>query len=127
MTEVFVIRNQLGHYWGKGKTWVDGTEARAVLRAKHRDEAVNTLVELSSKDFELRGEIVAAELSERGEPMVEASEIPLAIEPEPEDASAATTPAAVDGEAESHVPSEPQTAGVVQGDNIQAEEETARS
>ena len=125
MTEVFVIRNQLGHYWGKGKTWVDGTEGRAVMRAKHRDEAVNTLVERGSKDFELRGEIVAAELSERGEPMVEASEIPLAMEPQ--DASAATTPAAVDGETESHAPSEPQTAGVVQGDDIQAEEETARS
>ena len=29
MTDVFVIRNQLGHYWGKSKTWVDGSEAGA--------------------------------------------------------------------------------------------------
>ena len=29
MTDVFVIRNQLGHYWGKGKAWVD---RRADLR-----------------------------------------------------------------------------------------------
>jgi hypothetical protein len=127
MTEVFVIRNQLGHYWGKSKTWVDGTEARAVMRAKHRDEAVNTLVELSSKDFELRGEIVAAELSERGEPMVEASEIPLALEPESEEPSAAPTPAAIDSEAETHASSEPQTAGAVQGVDTATEEEPARS
>ena len=83
MTDVFVIRNQQGHYWGKGKHWVDGSDARKVMRAKHRDEAVNTLFELSSKDFELRGEVIAAELSERGEPVVEPSPIPLPVEPEP--------------------------------------------
>jgi len=86
MTEVFVIRNQLGHYWGKSKTWLDGSEARAVMRAKHRDEAVNTLVELSSKDFELRGDVVTAELTERGEPIIESSQIPLPITAEPEPA-----------------------------------------
>lgn len=84
MTEVFVIRNQLGHYWGKSKTWLDGSEARAVMRAKHRDEAVNTLVELSSKDFELRGDILVAQLTERGEPIIEPSQIPLPMAPEPE-------------------------------------------
>jgi hypothetical protein len=84
MTDVYVIRNQVGHYWGKSKAWVDGTEARAVMRARHEDEAINTLFELSSKDFELRGEVVTAQLSERGEPMVEASEIPLPQE-EPEE------------------------------------------
>ena len=84
MTEVFVIRNQLGHYWGKSKTWVDGSQARLVQRTPHRDEAVNTLFELSSKDFELRGEVVASELTERGEPVVEPSQIPLPAEPDAE-------------------------------------------
>jgi hypothetical protein len=94
MTEVFVIRNQLGHYWGKKKTWVDGSDARVVMRAKHEDEAINTLFELSSKDIELRGEVLAAELTERREPIIEASQIPLLLteelneeldeEPEPE-------------------------------------------
>ena len=84
MTDVFVIRNQLGHYWGKSKTWVDGSEARAVMRAKHEDEAINTLFELGSRDFELRGEVLTAELSQRGEPVIEASQIPLLLEPEPE-------------------------------------------
>lgn len=84
MTEVFVIRNQLGHYWGKSKEWVDGSMARLVMRTKHQDEAVNTLFELSSRDIELRGEVVAAELSERGEPVIEASQIPLPMAPEEE-------------------------------------------
>lgn len=81
MTEVFVIRNQLGHYWGKGKEWVDGSQPRQVMRSKHQDEAVNTLFELSSRDIELRGEVVAAGLGERGEPILELSQIPLPMVP----------------------------------------------
>ncbi len=82
MTDVYVIRNQQGHYWGKSKQWVDGSDARAVMRAKHRDQAINSLFELSSKDFELRGEVIAAELTERGEPVIEPSQIPLPMEPD---------------------------------------------
>ena len=73
-SEVFVVRNQLGHYWGKSKAWVDGTEPKAVMRAKHQDEAINTLFELSSGDVELRGEVLAVTLSDRGEVVVEPSE-----------------------------------------------------
>ncbi len=127
MTEVFVIRNQLGHYWGKSKTWVDGSEARTVMRARHRDEAVNTLVELSSKDFELRGEIVAAELSERGEPMVQASAIPLAVELEAEHSTANPPPADIHGGAAATAPSEPQPTGAVQGDTTKHAEDPVRS
>jgi hypothetical protein len=82
MAELFVIRNQLGHYWGKGKAWVDGSDPKSVVRAKHQDEAVNILFELSSKDFELRGEVVQVEASERGEPVIEPSQIPLLVEVE---------------------------------------------
>ncbi len=77
MTEVFVIRNQLGHYWGKAKQWEDGSEPRTVLRVQHRDEALNTLFELSAKDVDLRGDIIAVELNEKGLPVVEPSEHPL--------------------------------------------------
>ena len=57
------------------------------MRARHEDEAVNTLFELSSKDFELRGEVVAAQLTERGEPMIEPSQNPLPV-PEAEQVAA---------------------------------------
>lgn len=77
MSEVFVVRNQHGHYWGKAKTWVDGYNPRAVMRTPHRDEAINTLFELSSRDVDLRGEIIAAPLSERGDVIVEPSATPL--------------------------------------------------
>jgi hypothetical protein len=85
MTDVFVVRNQLGHYWGKSRTWVDGSNPRAVMRTRFQDEAVNTLFELSSKDIELRGEVIGAELTERGEPVIEPSQIPLPEEPAQEE------------------------------------------
>ena len=84
MTDVFVIRNQSGHYWGKNKAWADGSDPRVLLRTKHEDEAVNTLVELSTKDIELRGEVLTVALNERGNPIVEPSQNPLPAEPEAE-------------------------------------------
>ena len=96
MTDVFVIRNQLGHYWGKKKLWVDGGDARIVMRFKHNDEAVNTLFELGSKDIDLRGEVTSAALSPRGEPMVEASDIPLPAIPEDEPTPDNENPQAVE-------------------------------
>jgi len=77
MSEVYVVRNQHGHYWGKGKHWVSGDEARAVMRASHQDDALNTLFELSAKDMELRGEVLAVPLTGKGEPDIEPSQVPL--------------------------------------------------
>jgi hypothetical protein len=106
MTEVFVIGNQLGHFWGKKKTWVDGSDARVVRQIKHRDEATNTLFELSSKDFELRGNIIAAELNERGNPQLKVSDIPLPEVPVDEATAPDVEPEAaahgIDGQAEPH-------------------------
>ena len=85
MTDVFVICNQQGHFWGKRKMWVDGSEPKTLLRLKNRDEASNTLFELSSKNFELRGEIVEAQLNPKGDPIVQVSDIPLPILPQDDD------------------------------------------
>tara|TARA_R110002110_G_scaffold110071_4_gene274443 strand:- start:71080 stop:71394 length:315 start_codon:yes stop_codon:yes gene_type:complete len=102
MSDVFVIRNQLGHYWGKSKAWVDGRDARAVQRVKHQDEAVNLLFELSSKDVDLRGEVVTAAVDERAEPLLEPSSNPL---PQP----AATDPPISAGATEQDTPVDGQT------------------
>jgi hypothetical protein len=97
MSDVFVIRNQDGHYWGKARAWVDGADPRAVFRVKHQDEGVNTLFELSAKDVGLRGEVVAAELGPKGEPLLEVSDVPLPAPPEPEEPPEAGAPAETAG------------------------------
>ncbi len=89
MSDVFVIRNQLGHYWGKSKDWVDGRDARLAQRLKHQDEAVNLLFELSSKDVDLRGEVITAAVDKRGEPLLEPSINPL---PQPAQTEASVAP-----------------------------------
>lgn len=61
MSGMFVVRNQLGHYWSKSGSWVSGSRAALVACWEHRDEAVNTLFELGSKDTDLRGEVVVAQ------------------------------------------------------------------
>ena len=67
MSATFVIRNQLGHYWGRSGAWVSGSRASVVACWAYRDEAVNTLFELGSKDTDLRGEVFEAE-SEGAQP-----------------------------------------------------------
>jgi len=74
MNEVYVVRNQLGQYWGKKKRWVDGTRARKVQTCRHEDEAINLLVELGARDIDLRGEVLAVPVNERGLPVVQPSE-----------------------------------------------------
>lgn len=72
--ELFVVSNQLGQYWTRAGEWVDGREPQRVLKHRHRDEAVNLLVELSAKDFELRGQVQTCEADAKGELQLEASE-----------------------------------------------------
>lgn len=71
MKTVFVIRNQNGHYLGRHGEWLDGSHVPALFRSEHRDVAVNELVEVNLRDFDLRGEIIGYEVGESGYPVVE--------------------------------------------------------
>ena len=77
MSTVHIVRNQDGHYWGRGKRWVDGRDRERVASYKHRDEAVNTVFELSSKDIMLRCEVLDLELQEGKLPKLTVSLVPL--------------------------------------------------
>ena len=77
MSATFVIRNQLGHYWGKAGAWVSGRRPGLISCWEHRDEAVNTLFELGSKDTELRGEVFEAETDGPQPKNLEISEHPV--------------------------------------------------
>ena len=95
MSDVYVVRNQLGQFWGKKKRWVDGHKPARVMIVKHQDEGLNLVVELSAKDVELRGEVVPVEVNERGVAQVEPSEHRL----EDEDDVAAALKAEAEAEA----------------------------
>ena len=77
MERNFILRNQDGHYWGRSKEWINGSDRARVAQYKHRDEASNTVFELSSKDFGLRAEILAVQLKAGKLPKLEVSRVPL--------------------------------------------------
>ena len=89
MGTIFVIQNQYGHYLNKQSEWVDGRDKRILYRTVHRDEAVNTVFELSSKDVALRAAPLECEVDENNHPKVEAG--PAIFAPQQQDTAAETT------------------------------------
>ena len=77
MSGAFVIRNQLGHYWGESGSWVTGGREGQVACWTHKDEAVNTLFELGSQDADLRGVVMLTETEDELPKNLEISEHPV--------------------------------------------------
>ena len=77
MTKVFVVSNQQGLFANKHKEWVDGREAKSLFRSPHKDEAINWVFELSSKDISVRAEAISVELDDKKQPVVEVSAEPV--------------------------------------------------
>ena len=77
MSGAFVIRNQLGHYWGESGSWVTGGREGQVACWTHKDEAVNTLFELGSQDADLRGVVMLTETEDELPKNLESSEHPV--------------------------------------------------
>ena len=77
MNGAFVIRNQLGHYWGESGSWVTGGREGQVACWTHKDEAVNTLFELGSQDADLRGAVMLTETEDELPKNLEISEHPV--------------------------------------------------
>ena len=77
MSGAFVIRNQLGHYWGKSGSWIKGERAGQVACWAYRDEAVNTLFELGSQDTALRGEVMLTDTEDQLPKNLKISELPV--------------------------------------------------
>ena len=67
---VFVIKNQTEQFLSKQQEWVDAGQSQHLFRTAHRDEAINTVFEVSSKDIYLRAEIVACHVDGKGQPLL---------------------------------------------------------
>lgn len=67
---VFVIKNQTGQFLSKQQEWLDAGQSQTLFRTAHRDEAINTVFEVSSKDIYLRAEIVACPVDGKGQPLL---------------------------------------------------------
>lgn len=76
MSTVFVLQNQFKHLLNKQKGWVSGREARSLYYTAHKDEAINQMFEVSSKDYTQRVKLLSCELSEKRLPIVQAEDLP---------------------------------------------------
>lgn len=69
MAEVFILQNQHQHYLSKQNLWLDGRDPGALFKTLHKDEAINQMVEVSSKDYTQRIKILVVEQNEKGLPI----------------------------------------------------------
>jgi len=77
---VFVIKNQHDQYLDKHSDWHSGKDANTLFRADDHDQALNTLLEVNTKDISLRGKIIEVELDEKKRPIVEVSPEAIALD-----------------------------------------------
>jgi len=79
MNQTFILQNQAQLFFGKNKEWVDGYDANAVFKTPHKDEAVNQMFEITSKDYTQRVKVLACELNEKGLPIIPADIMPAPL------------------------------------------------
>lgn len=78
MSQVYVVSNQDGLFISKQKEWLDGRDAKLLFRCEHKDEAINMVFELSSRDIYLRAEAITVDLNEKKQPVVEVT-VPISV------------------------------------------------
>jgi hypothetical protein len=79
MTQTFILQNQHKHFFGKSKEWVDGYDASSVFKTLYKDEAINQMVEVSSKDYTQRIKVIGCDVDEKGLPIIDSDIMPAPL------------------------------------------------
>lgn len=120
MSTLFVLRNQQSLFLNRQGEWVSGREATSLFRAKHKDEALNEVFELSARDFTQRVQVESVPASEKGQPVI--PEQWLVDAPEPETELAQASLEGLDaGESTSEQPQQSADLAAPEGDFSQAQ------
>lgn len=70
---LYILKNQHDQLLNRQLEWVAGCPASQLFCSPHRDIAINQLIELNSRDINLRAEIIACETDAKGFPVVNAA------------------------------------------------------
>jgi hypothetical protein len=73
MTTVFIIRNHLGQFLSRHEEWTDGKDRAAIFTARYKDQAVNTMVEINTRDIDMRCLVTEVPLDDKGRPDIAAA------------------------------------------------------
>jgi hypothetical protein len=90
MNQTFILQNHDKLFFGKNKEWVDGYDANAVYKTLHKDEAVNQMFEITSKDYKQRVKVISCELNEKALPIIDSDIMPAPLPKVPKPPKAGT-------------------------------------
>lgn len=76
MSELFILQNQDKLFLGRQNNWLDGRDLAALYKTAHKDEAINQMVEASSKDYKQRIKILSCSANEKGLPLIDPELMP---------------------------------------------------
>lgn len=69
MTIHYVIQNQFGLYLGKQAEWLTPSQGNQILHSPHKDEMLNSLIELNAKDINVRAQVIDVPVNEKNLPL----------------------------------------------------------
>lgn len=78
MNQIFLLQNQDKLFLNKQKEWVDARDLGSLFKTVHKDEALNQLFEVNTRDFSQRIHIVTCGLKANGLPDIDPADLPPA-------------------------------------------------
>lgn len=76
MSELFVLQNHEKLLLSKQGAWVDGRDLNVLYKSSYKDEAINQMVEVSSKDYRQRIQVLSCGVTEKGLPLISEDLLP---------------------------------------------------
>lgn len=76
MDHIYLLQNQDKLFLTKQNEWSDGRDLGSLFKTRHRDEALNHLVEVNAKDFRQRIHILECPPKSNGFPDIAAEDLP---------------------------------------------------
>ncbi len=76
MIKVYILQNQSSLFLGKQRTWLDGREPTGLYRTTNKDEAVNEMCEVNTKDYTQRIHLVLCPTDAKKLPIIDPDILP---------------------------------------------------
>ena len=85
MQELFLLQNQDKLFLSKQNGWVDGRDLNSIYKTEHKDEALNQLFEINTKDYGQRIHIISCPTNEKRLPKIDPDILPPPIPKAPKE------------------------------------------
>lgn len=76
---IYLLQNQDKLFLGRHNEWVDGRDLTCLFKTRHKDEALNELFEVNSKEISQRIRVLECECAKNGQPIIDPAIMPPPI------------------------------------------------